>query len=313
MLGLLSATAVGICSPGAVGQATPCVALRQFLVSTKGQQRRVQSSYVPARVDEVPNVEATLPTTPEHVCLGESAAEQKPVPAPIEEVTPSALFFCIATPNTSVVEVRRDSDFNSWWCSFAEHEHAQLPGKAEERIQQLVDHGDEGHADVRGSKESRAETSGSEKESHLTKERKADSSSLAHFVVDGTAACGCARTPPAWEGCQVRILGRSGKFYTIEVVCAGISGVATPRSIRRRYREFQSLDKQIRSRLSELPKLPPKSLFFRKHFKPSFLCKREEGLGAYVAALTTNPAAVEDAVVRHFLGFSNEADIHAEW
>lgn len=304
MLGVLGVTSVGICSP-----LTPCGALWRRLISKGGQRRQranVQNLHVVARADAMSSVEAAG-TTPADTSHGESATEQRPIDEQQQEATPT-LFFCIATPNTSMVEAGRDSAFLSWYSTFAET--AMSPTRTAESNQQLVlECGEEGHAETRGSKDSHAETEGSKEEPQLTEEQSAASISLAHKSVEkGIDAPVCTQTPQAWESCDVRILGRSGKFYTIEVADARISGVAAPaRNISRRYREFHILDKQVRSRLSELPKLPPKSFFFRKNFKPGFMCKREEGLGKYVAALAANPAAVEDAAVRHFLGFNSEA------
>jgi len=292
----------------------------------------VQNLHDAARVDEAP-------TTPSNICHRESVAEQRPIDQQQQQAAPTQ-FFCIATPNTSMVEAGRDSTFGSWYCNLAEH--ATSPTRIAESNQQLVlDCDEEGHAETKGSEDGHAETRGSEEEPQLTEETKGFmtqveekhglgegqrletamaleehavvSNSLAHNSFEKEVdAPGCARTPQARESCELRMLGRSGKFYTIEVADARISGVAASvRNISRRYREFHDLDKQVRSRLSELPKLPPKSLFFRKNFKPGFLCKRQEGLGKYVAALAANPAAVEDAAVRHFLGFNSEADIHA--
>jgi len=318
MLGVLSAASVGICSPGSKCPATPCGALWHC---KRGRRRHGEA-----------------PATPPNSCHRESVAEQRPVDQQQQQAAPT-LFFCIATPNTSMVEAGRDSTFGSWYCNFAEH--ATSPTRVSASNQQLaIDCGEEGRAETRGSEDGHAETKGSEEDLQLTEETKkimlhveekhgfgegqrletamaleehtAVSNSLAHNPFEKEIdALDCAQTPQSRESCELRMLGRSGKFYTIEVADARISDVAAPvRSISRRYREFQCLDKQVRPRLSELPTLPPKSFFFRKNFKPGFLCKREEGLGKYVAALAANPAAVEDAAVRHFLGFNSEADIH---
>lgn len=332
MLGVLSVTSVGICSP-----LTPCGALWRRLVSKGGQRRQrapqranVQNLHVVARADAVSSVEAaeTAPANTSHgepaaeqrresaaeqKCESaaeqrrESAAEQRPIDEHQQEATPT-LFFCIATPNTSMVEAGRDSAFLSWYSSIAEGQQQPAP-----------DCGAEGRAETGGGGDGHAGPGGSGKEPWEPAEEEEHSGtsiSLAHKSVEkGIDAPGCSlcsQTPQAWESFGVRILGRSGKFYTIEVADARIAGAPAPaRSIGRRYREFHRLDRQLRPRLPQLPELPPKSLFFRKNFKPGFLCKREEGLGEYVAALVANPAAVQDAAVRLFLGFEDETDIPA--
>jgi len=108
---------------------------------------------------------------------------------------------------------------------------------------------------------------------------------------------------------SAKIVGFSGKFYTIELDAANQSDVANSRlqSLTRRFRQFDALDNEIRPRHPAIPRLPQKSVFFRKNFKRGFLDEREQQLGAYLSALLANPSTLAEPSVRRFLGLSCEA------
>jgi len=107
------------------------------------------------------------------------------------------------------------------------------------------------------------------------------------------------------EAVKARIVGRSGCFYDIHVAV----GHATPAwTLIRRYRDFKTLDALVRVTHSDLPRLPQRSIFFRRHFKPGFTHRFEEGLTAYVEALVSNPSTVAEPAVHHFLGVVGRID-----
>jgi len=109
----------------------------------------------------------------------------------------------------------------------------------------------------------------------------------------------CTEAVEAW------IIGKSGRFYDIHVAV----GNATPAwTFTRQYRDFKTLDAQVRVKHSDLPRLPQRSIFFRRHFKPGFTQRFEEGLAAYVEALVSKPSAVSEPAVRHFLGIVSHID-----
>jgi len=110
---------------------------------------------------------------------------------------------------------------------------------------------------------------------------------------EGTKTCTLAA--------RARIVGRSGRFYEFHVE----AGNATPPwTFIRRYHDFKTLDAQVRGKHSDLPQLPQRSFFFRKHFKPGFTERFEEGLAAYVEALVSNLSANSEPAVQRFLGGS---------
>jgi len=106
------------------------------------------------------------------------------------------------------------------------------------------------------------------------------------------------------EPASARIVGRSGKFYSIQMGDADqqAGNCAPSQCLTRRFREFAALDMEVRPRHPTLPKLPKKSVFFRRTFKCGFMDQREQQLGAYVSALAANPAATAEPSVRRFLG-----------
>jgi len=108
---------------------------------------------------------------------------------------------------------------------------------------------------------------------------------------------------------SAKIVGFSGKFYTIELHAANQGDLANSRSksLTRRFRQFAALDNEIRPRHPAIPRLPQKSVFFRKNFKRGFLDEREQQLGAYLSALLANPSTLAEPSVRRFLGLSCEA------
>jgi len=108
---------------------------------------------------------------------------------------------------------------------------------------------------------------------------------------------------------SAKIIGFSGKFYTIELDAANQGDLANGRlqSLTRRFRQFAALDTEIRPRHPAIPRLPQKSVFFRKNFKRGFLDEREQQLGAYLSALLANPSTLAEPSVRRFLGLSCEA------
>mmetsp|Transcript_13319 Transcript_13319/g.38857 ORF Transcript_13319/g.38857 Transcript_13319/m.38857 type:complete len:265 (-) Transcript_13319:327-1121(-) len=97
-----------------------------------------------------------------------------------------------------------------------------------------------------------------------------------------------------------QLLGRTGKYYTIQVT-RGVGRDAPAHEVRRRYSEFAELDKQIRPRFAGLPKLPVKSVF-RKRFKPGFMDARERGLQDFINAVTAADPAASDPFLETFLG-----------
>mmetsp|Transcript_45614 Transcript_45614/g.87701 ORF Transcript_45614/g.87701 Transcript_45614/m.87701 type:complete len:373 (-) Transcript_45614:5-1123(-) len=102
------------------------------------------------------------------------------------------------------------------------------------------------------------------------------------------------------EQFSARIVGRSGKFYNIELHSTrlGDSNLAPLRKLTKRYREFAVLDMELRPRHQALPTLPPKSVFVRRTFKQNFMDDREQRLGAYLSALMADPSAVAEPSVR---------------
>jgi len=103
------------------------------------------------------------------------------------------------------------------------------------------------------------------------------------------------------EPVSARIVGRSGKFFTIDMDAGDF---APSQSLTKRFREFAALDMEVRPRHPALPNLPQKSVFFRKNFKCGFMDDREQRLGAYLSALVADPAAVAEPSVRRFLGLA---------
>jgi len=108
------------------------------------------------------------------------------------------------------------------------------------------------------------------------------------------------------ESVSARIVGRSGKFYTMEMGAANqrVGDFAPWQCLTRRFQEFVTLDMDVRPRHPALPKLPQKSVFFRKTFKRGFMDDREQQLGAYLSALVADPEALAEPSVRKFLGFA---------
>jgi len=104
------------------------------------------------------------------------------------------------------------------------------------------------------------------------------------------------------EAVSARIVGRSGKFYTIEIGGADQRTGVSASCLARRFQEFVALDKEVRPRHRALPKLPQKSVFFRRTFKHGFMDDRELRLSAYLSALVANPAVLAEPSVRRFLG-----------
>jgi len=117
-------------------------------------------------------------------------------------------------------------------------------------------------------------------------------------------ASSCLKTGDEEEGTraitEARIVGRSGQFYVIHAA-AGNATLAW--TVLRKYRDFKILDAQVRANHADLPRLPQRSIFFRRHFKPGFTHKFEEGLEAYIEALVSNSSTAAEPAVHHFLGF----------
>jgi len=105
---------------------------------------------------------------------------------------------------------------------------------------------------------------------------------------------------------SARIVGQSGKFYTIEATAVDQqnSDLAPSQNLTRRYREFAALDKELRPRHEALPTLPEKSVFFRRTFKHGFMDDREQRLGAYLSAVVADPSVVVEPSVQRFLGIA---------
>lgn len=102
-----------------------------------------------------------------------------------------------------------------------------------------------------------------------------------------------------------RIVGQDGKFYKIMTAVDQQDGdLASLQSVARRYREFASLDVELRQRHPTLPELPQKSVFFRKNFKCGFMDDRKQRLDDYVSALLADPAVVTEPSVQKFLGMT---------
>lgn len=107
------------------------------------------------------------------------------------------------------------------------------------------------------------------------------------------------------DAVEARVVGRSGRFYDIHVA----AGRAIPEwTFIRRYRDFKTLDAHVREKYSDLPQIPQRSIFFRRHFKPGFTHRFEEGLAAYVKALVSNPSAIAEPAVQRFLGIVGHVD-----
>jgi len=111
------------------------------------------------------------------------------------------------------------------------------------------------------------------------------------------AAAAAAAAAPV-DAISARIVGQSGKFYTIE------TPAADQQKMTRRYREFAALDEELRPRHPALPTLPEKSVFFRRTFKHGFMDDREHRLGAYLSAVVADPSVVAEPSVQKFLGMA---------
>jgi len=105
---------------------------------------------------------------------------------------------------------------------------------------------------------------------------------------------------------SAQIVGKCGKFYTIEVSAADQQDrdLAPSRKLTRRYRQFAALDMELRQTHGALPTLPQKSVFFRRTFKHGFMDDREQRLGAYLSALMADPSVVAEPSVQKFLGMT---------
>jgi len=129
-----------------------------------------------------------------------------------------------------------------------------------------------------------------------TEARDADGAAAGHESAQAAAA-------PV-DAISARIVGQSGKFYTIETLAADQQNrdLAPLQTLTRRYREFAALDKELRPRHQALPTLPQKSVFFRRTFKHGFMDDREQRLGAYLSAVVADPSVVAEPSVQMFLG-----------
>lgn len=107
------------------------------------------------------------------------------------------------------------------------------------------------------------------------------------------------------EPVEARIVSRCGRFYDIHLAAGN---AIPPWTFTRQYRDFKTLDAQVRGKHSDLPQLPRRSIFFRRNFKPGFMQRFEEGLVAYIEALASNPLAVEEPAVQRFLGIVSHVD-----
>jgi len=83
------------------------------------------------------------------------------------------------------------------------------------------------------------------------------------------------RTPPA----KWRAMSASNGDHMVYEILTSVGGSNT--RVRRRYREFLSLDEALRSAYPDLPRLPPKSMLRIRAFA-SFSDRREEALQSYL-------------------------------
>jgi len=114
----------------------------------------------------------------------------------------------------------------------------------------------------------------------------------------GASVAAAAAAAAPVDAISARIVGQSGKFYTIE------TPAADQQKMTRRYREFAALDEELRPRHPALPTLPEKSVFFRRTFKHGFMDDREHRLGAYLSAVVADPSVVAEPSVQKFLGMA---------
>lgn len=98
---------------------------------------------------------------------------------------------------------------------------------------------------------------------------------------------------------SIRICGRSGKYYELEVSGSG-GGPLQAYKLHRRYREFACLDELVRGRLEGLPHLPRKS-FFTKRMSSGFMLQRERGLQAFMNSVIEADPNIQDEAVKAFL------------
>jgi len=148
-----------------------------------------------------------------------------------------------------------------------------------------------------------AEAAAEEAAAELAAAEAAAASAAAEAAAELAAAQAAAAQS---EPVSARIVGRSGKFYTIEMDAGDqrAGDFAPSLSLTKRFREFAALDMELRPRHPALPKLPQKSVFFRKNFKCGFMDDREQQLGTYLSALVADPSAVAEPTVRRFLGLT---------
>eukprot|EP00927_Polykrikos_kofoidii_P019302 TRINITY_DN19006_c0_g1_i1.p1 TRINITY_DN19006_c0_g1~~TRINITY_DN19006_c0_g1_i1.p1 ORF type:complete len:232 (-),score=40.14 TRINITY_DN19006_c0_g1_i1:146-841(-) len=87
---------------------------------------------------------------------------------------------------------------------------------------------------------------------------------------------------------------------SVSMWTVGVSG-STSHSVQRRYREFVALDHVVRRTYPSLPKLPPKSIFW-KHVSRRFMDDRQRKLAAFVNALLVTDPTLSDPNLREFFG-----------
>lgn len=100
----------------------------------------------------------------------------------------------------------------------------------------------------------------------------------------------------------VAVDGWSVQSDGVALFSVRISGAGPGRTVLRRYREFRSLDREMRKGRHCLPELPPRSLL-RKRLQPGFMEARRRGLTNFLAAaVATDPFCLRTPALRRFLG-----------
>eukprot|EP00927_Polykrikos_kofoidii_P062002 TRINITY_DN56828_c0_g1_i1.p1 TRINITY_DN56828_c0_g1~~TRINITY_DN56828_c0_g1_i1.p1 ORF type:complete len:190 (+),score=25.89 TRINITY_DN56828_c0_g1_i1:61-630(+) len=96
------------------------------------------------------------------------------------------------------------------------------------------------------------------------------------------------------------ILGRRQTLFQPCVFVIEVAG-ASKNVIVRRYSNFVTLDRQLRHTFSNLPGLPPRSLF-RKVVSRHFMDARHAGLAAYISAILSEDPLLSNPSVQQFFG-----------